>query len=177
MTSAPEAAPSSGLEVGVLVARRALRGPWASHTWLPVEVLPAAPEAAAWTRLSRTETEEIYYAGSFAIELHPAETSHYRDNLRSEQPSLWVALRPIGGDDHEIATVTADPYEGESLAEGIGEIVEAVPMPPEIQAKVAAFVETFHVERAFVKRKRDRADPESLARRARGRHPQGEGGT
>jgi hypothetical protein len=76
-----------------------------------------------------------------------------------------VALRPIGGDEHEVATVTADPYEGEALAGGIGEIVEAVPMPPELQAKIAAFFEANHVERIFFKRKRDRADPEALGRR------------
>jgi hypothetical protein len=99
------------------------------------------------------------------VALHRSETSHYRDNLVSGQPSLWVALRPIGGDDHEVVTVTPDPYEGEAMAEGIGEIVDAVPMPPEFQAKLAAFVEAFHVERAFVKRKRDRADADALGRR------------
>jgi hypothetical protein len=61
--------------------------------------------------------------------------------------------------------VTADPYEGEALAEGIGEIIEAVPMSPELQAKVAAFFEAHHVERVFFKRKRDRADPEALGQR------------
>ena len=42
-------------------------------------------------------------------------------------------------------------------------------MPCEIQAKVAAFFEAFHVERPFIKRKRDRADPEALAHRRRDR--------
>ena len=42
-------------------------------------------------------------------------------------------------------------------------------MPVEIQAKVAAFFEAFHVERPFIKRKRDRADPEALAHRRRDR--------
>ncbi len=54
------------------------------------------------------------------------------------------------------------------MAEGVGEIVEPVPMPPEVQAKLLAFFEAFHVERKFEKRKRDRADPEALARRAHG---------
>jgi hypothetical protein len=50
------------------------------------------------------------------------------------------------------------------MAEGIGEIVEAVPMPPDIQTKVAEFFTAFHQERPFVKRKLDRPDPEALAR-------------
>jgi len=161
--------------IGVVVARRKLSNPWADHAWLPVGAFPAAPDTPPWTRLSADEREELYYAGSYELSFHRGETSHYRDNLTSGQPSLWVSLRSIGGEEHEIATVTADPYEGEALAEGIGEIVEAVPMPPEVQAHLAAFVEAFHVERAFFKRKRDRADSEALARRLPGRDRGGDG--
>ena len=159
--------PESCFEVGILVAKRRLKGPWVSHAWLPCAALPAAPAANPWTRLSATEEEETFYAGSFEVSLHPSETAHYRDNLLSERPSLWVALRHIAGEDYEIAAVTANPYEGESMAEGIGEIVEAVPMPADIQARVAAFFTAFHQERPFIKRERDHPDPEALAR---GRH-------
>ena len=38
--------PESHFEVGVIVARRKLKGPWADHAWLPYGVLPAAPDAA-----------------------------------------------------------------------------------------------------------------------------------
>ncbi len=154
------------LEVGVLIARRKLKGPWADHAWLPHAVLPAAQATQTGTKLSVAEDEDIYYAGGFEISLHAGETSHYRDNLASGRPSLWVVLQPVAGDEYEVATVTADPYEGEALAQGNGEIVEAVPMPQDIQERVAAFVEAFHVERRFIKRKRDRAQPEALARSA-----------
>jgi Protein of unknown function (DUF3305) len=156
--------PESCFEVGILVAKRKLKGPWASHAWSPCGVLPAAPAASPWTRLSANEEEETFYAGAFEVALYPSETAHYRDNLISERPSLWVALRHVAGDEYEIAAVTANPYEGEAMAEGIGEIVEAVPMPPDIQAKLAEFFAAFHQERPFIKRKRDRADPEALAR-------------
>ena len=166
--SEPVDAVAAHVEVGVVIAKRKLSNPWVDHAWLPAAALPTVPDAAPGTRLSTTEREELYYAGSYAITLHAGEASHYRDNLVSGQPSLWVAIRPIGGDEHEIATVTADPYEGESLAGGIGDIVEAVPMPPEVQAHLTRFVEMFLVERAFVKRKRDRADSEAMARGVRG---------
>jgi hypothetical protein len=156
--------PQDRTEIGIVVAKRRLTGPWASHAWLPVAVLPAVPAAAPWTLLSADAGEELYYAGSRELTLHSGETAHYRDNLVSGRPSVWVALRPIGGD-HEIAAVTVDPYEGEAMVEGMGDIVEAVPMPAEIRDWVAAFVEAFHVERPFFKRKRDRADPEALGRR------------
>ena len=38
-------------------------------------------------------------------------------------------------------------------------------MPPTIVERLSRFVATHHVERAFVKRQRDRADPEALAHR------------
>ncbi len=37
-------------------------------------------------------------------------------------------------------------------------------MPEPVRDALAAFVAEHHVERAFEKRKRDRADPEALAR-------------
>jgi hypothetical protein len=160
--------PEGCFEVGVVVARRKLKGPWASHAWLPCAVLPAAPDVIPWTPLAANAQEETFYAGCFQVWLHPSETAHYRDNLTSERPSLWVALRHVGGEDYEIAAVTANPYEGEAMAEGIGEIVEAVPMPGDIQTKIAEFFAAFHQERPFVKRKRDRADPEALARHGPG---------
>jgi Protein of unknown function (DUF3305) len=155
----------NAFEVGVVIVKRALNGPWATHAWLPSAVLPAVPDAPAGTPLGRDGADEMFYAGSAVISLHVAATGHYRDNLGSGQPSLWVVLRPVG-DEVELASVTADPYEGEALAESIGAIVETVPMPADVQRRVKAFFDAFHVERTFFKRKRDRADPEALARRS-----------
>lgn len=146
-------------EIGVVVAKRKLKGPWANHAWLPVAVLPMVPETPAWTPLGSHGEDETFYAGSAEITLYAQATSFYRDNLTSAQPSLWVVLRPIG-EGVELVSVTADPYEGEALAENVGDIVEVVPMPGDIQARIQAFFDAFHVERAFFKRKRDRVEPE-----------------
>jgi hypothetical protein len=108
-----------------------------------------------------------FYAGAAEIALYRTETGHYRDNLSSGRPSLWVALRPTGVEPpFEIVAVTADPAEGESFTQVGDDLVEAIPMPPAVHAIVEAFVAEHHVERPFVKRKRDRADPQALARRA-----------
>jgi hypothetical protein len=152
------------LSVGVVVARRKLKGPWVSHSWLPVAVLSAVPEAPPWTPLGTHGGDETFYAGSAEIALHVDATGHYRDNLTSAQPMLWVVLRPVG-DDVELVSVTVDPYEAEALAESIGDIVETVPLPPDMQKRVQGFFDAFHVERQFVKRQRDRADPQALARK------------
>jgi len=157
--------PEESFTVGVVAIRRKLKSRWASHAWAPLAVLPAAPAAQPWTPLAREGEDETWYAGPFGMTIHSGDTSHYRDNLASGRPSLWVALRPTGGDEHEVAMVTADPYEGEALAESVDLLLEAVPMPAEIAERLSAFVEAFHVERPFFKRKRDRADPNALGRR------------
>jgi hypothetical protein len=157
------------VDIGVVVARRHLASAWAAHVWLPHAVLPAVPTAEPWTPLGADAEAALFYAGSSVLRLHPSETSHYQDNLASSRPSLWVSLQLLGEDACGVCQVTADPYEGEALTEGIGSIVEAVPMPTEIQAELAAFCAAFHVERPFIKRERDRADPEALAHRSPGR--------
>ena len=145
-------------DVGIVVTRRKLKGPWANHAWLPYAVLATAPDAAPGTRLTTDEVDETYYAGASQMTLYPSDTSHYRDNLTSGRPSLWVSLRLVEGDGYEISAVTADPYEGELLAGDAAEIVEALPMPAEIEVRIRAYFETFHVERVFFKRDRASAD-------------------
>ena len=81
-------------------------------------------------------------------------------------PVLWVALRPTGVEPpYDVVAVTADPAEGESLTEAGNDLVDVVPMPEPVRELIEAFVAEHHVERPFYKRKRDRADPEALARR------------
>lgn len=153
------------IEVGVIVARKQLNSSWAKHAWQPHAILPGAPPVAPWTPLASCGRDELFYAGPSVLTLHDAGTAHYRDNLASGRPSLWVSLHLLSGGVCGISQVTADPYEGEALTEGIGTIVEAVGMPAEIQAEVRRYLDAFHLERPFIKRARDRADPEALGRR------------
>ncbi|MBX9741911.1 MAG: DUF3305 domain-containing protein [Beijerinckiaceae bacterium] len=143
------------MRIGVVIARKILKSPWADEAWMPHAVLPAAPDLEEGARLDVIESGEIFYAGSAEIELHSGQTAHYRDNLGSGSPSVWIALKP-GEGARRGCSATVDPYEGESMAEGVGEIVEAVPMPALIQDFVRLFVQEHHVERPFIKRQRDR---------------------
>jgi len=158
------------IEIGIVIERRRLKHPWADPAWLPVAVLPGAAAAAPWTVLDDGPEATRFYAGAQQIEFNASDTGTYRDNLRSGRPSLWVALCFTDVEPGiEVQIVTADPSEGEALTETGTLIVEAVAMPVEIGERLAAFVEAHHVERAFTKRKRDRADPEAMALRPRGR--------
>ncbi len=154
------------IPVGVVIERRKAASQWIDFVWRPVAVLPGQPDAAPWTVLATEGGITTFYAGMAEIKLHQSETSNYRDNLASGSPSVWVAMRPTDAEPpYKIAAATVDPSEGEAFTETGTELVEAVPMPDAIRDIVAAFVAEHHVERPFVKRKRDRADPEALARR------------
>jgi hypothetical protein len=169
--------PTMRVTVAVVVERRRSRSTWIDHVWAPVAVLPDIPEAAPWTSLGGDANAERFYAGIAAMELHTTETANYRDNLASGAPRIWIVLRPRDESPPlDVLCVTPDPAEGEAFTETGTELVDAVPMPAAIAALLAAFVADHHVERAFHKRRRDRADPEALATRAPRREGSSEGG-
>jgi hypothetical protein len=154
------------ITVGVVVERRKAASPWIDFTWRPVSVLVGSPAASPWTPLSQDRESATFFAGAADIELHRTETGNYRDNLGSETPLLWVALRPTGVEPpYELFAVTADPAEGEAMTETGGDLVDVVAMPEAVRTQIAEFISVHHVERPFYKRKRGAADPGALARR------------
>lgn len=157
------------IPVGVLVERHKAQSPWLDFVCRPVSVLSGVPAAAPWTVIESSAELTTYYAGEAVIELHRTETASYRDNLSSGAPMLWVILRPVTTDvGFELLAVTADPAEGEALTGAGEDLVETVPMPEAIQQAIAAFVAEHHVERPFVKRKRERSAFEAPRRRTAG---------
>lgn len=156
----------SSRQVGVVLRRRAIDNPWIDHMWSPAMILDEVPDTAPWTVLSSDADATIYYAGTASIELFSSETANYRDNLVNGEPQIWIALRrQDGGQELELTKVTADPTEGEAIFESGCDVIGTVPMPSAIASWIAAFVDQFHVERPFHKRKRDRKSGE------RGRMP------
>jgi Protein of unknown function (DUF3305) len=144
------------IAVGVMVERRKARSAWADFLWRPVSVFSGSPSAAAWTPLGLEAETILFYAGEAAIELHRTETSNYRDNLASGAPALWIVLRPTASEPpYELVAVTADPAEGEGFSDAGNNLVEQVRMPPDIAEMVGQFVAQHHIERPFVKRRRD----------------------
>ena len=162
----PAAQPLLRIPVGVVVERRETSSPWASYIWRGIAVLPDNPDMSMWTVLREQDGATLFYAGAAPIDLYRSETERYRDNLASGAPSVWIVLSPSEGAwPYVLAAVTADPAEGEAFTEAGANLVEAVTMPEVLRGMIEDFVATHHVEREFVKRQRDRANPEALARR------------
>ena len=161
--------PLATIPVGVVVERTKAESQWVDFLWRPVAVLTGIPETPAWTKLSEEGERARFYAGAVDIELHRTETTNYRNNLATGEPMLWVVLRTTDSEPpYSLFAVLADSAEGEAMTEAGNDIVETVPMPEAIQDAVAQFVAEHHVERVFTKRKRDRANPDALARRREG---------
>lgn len=158
--------------LGVIVEKRKAISPWIDHTWGAIGVMPGMLDVAPMTLLSQQGDVERYYLGAANLVISTAETANYRDNLITGAPKLWVVMQqdPIDATLVLIA-VTADPSEGEGYAETGSNLVEPVPMPPEVAAQLAVFVDTHHVEQEFYKRKRVKADKEALGRRSHDDEP------
>lgn len=153
------------IPVGVVVKRQKADSPWIDYTWRPVSILVGEPATPPWTMLSSEGDTTLFYAGTASIALYRTETANYRDNLAGDA-ALWVVLRPKESEPpFELFTVTADPAEGEAFSEPGCDLVDYVPMPDPVREIVAAFIAEHHVEAPAIKRKRNRADPEALARR------------
>ena len=147
------------IRLGVVVERRRVDQPWLTERWRVVDVLPDAPEAvAAGTVLAQGDGRQRMYAGAVEVELYAGDTGAYRDNLTSSRPAVYVVLRRRG-DGYALHGATVDPGEIEAHADAGDDLIEAVPLPPGLAARIAAFV-----ERPFHKRQRTPADPEALGR-------------
>ena len=154
--------PVSHMMVGIVAAKKKLSNPWVDVEWVPEAVLPGVPAAEPRTLIGRDGTSEHWYLGPAELTFHSGETAHYRDNLTSGRPSVWIALREDSEGQWGVAGVTVDPYEGEAFVDVVTDRVEPVPMPHEVMVELQAFFEAHHVEETFFKRKRDRKDPNAI---------------
>lgn len=154
------------IPVGVVVERLKAQSQWIDYVWRPANVLEGVPDIEPWTLLEGSSDRALFYAGAAEIGLHPGDAAHYRENLATGYPKLWIILKPTGVDPpFDLSMVTADPFEGEGLTEGATNLVEPVPMPDSIQAVLIDFIEKYFVNEPFFKRKRDKANLDAFARR------------
>ncbi|MGP6085748.1 DUF3305 domain-containing protein [Antarctobacter jejuensis] len=145
------------MPLGIVLRRAPGVTRWAKWVWTASAVLPGAGPAD-WRELRREGDAAEFHAATLDLELHGADTGAYLHELQARSPSVYIVLRDEGGSDCplNVLTVTASPYEAQDYADSGEEIIEKVPMPPALLGFVAEFVEEFHEEEVFIKRKRDK---------------------
>ena len=158
------------IPVGVIVERVKAASQWADYIWRPSACWPASRTRRAMDRAGRRRrTHDILCrAGDRGAASQRDRELSRQSRIRHRRRCGWCCATPAANRPTRSISVTADPAEGEGITEAGNDIVEPVPMPDIVRDAVAAFVAEHHVERLFVKRKRDRADPESLGRGRRG---------
>lgn len=169
--------------VGVVIERRPSTHPWGSDSYKAAAVVPGVPLDAP----VRQAEADRWVTGGLTLELFRKETEGYRRNLSTEQPRIYVILRPVTSEDGAAfaplpvkpVLVTACPYEAEAYLHGDETQVETVPMPDDMAHWVGAFCARHHVDQPFVKRKQkakmareddtfSRIPPVARARREKG---------
>lgn len=154
--------------VGVVVERRPGVTPWADFAWSAREVLVDVPAAAPWSVLREDGGRTLFFAGAAEVALHPTDTDNYIHALQQDPPRIWVVLRPVeAAPGFALQAVTVDAGEAELYADSGNDLLEALPMPAGLRLLLERFVAEHHRERAFHKRRRDRADTDALGRRSR----------
>ena len=146
------------ITLSVLMERSPVDHPWKDYAWHCVGVVTASGEENNEVTLISTKDQILLYrAGIVALRLHRGETEGYKRNLSQTTPSLFVVMcEGDENDELEIMpyAITVCPYEAESYAEDGEGSVENIPMPDDILNWVGSFVERYHQDEVFIKRKR-----------------------
>ncbi len=149
---------------GVLAERRKSVSRWATDYWIPVGVTPAFSGLSEGEVLLSDDNVTRYFMGVTEISCHATETEAYVHNFNSRAPALFVALRRSVDDAHPLPwfvhAVTASPYEAQDFEDSGEDIIERIAMPADIEATIKEFVDHYHREEEFRKRRRDRVDVE-----------------
>lgn len=157
---------SETLPIGIVVEWHRLDNPWQSERWQVVAIALDPMPLPPWTVLASDAGWTRYFAGTLDLTLYSRETDNYLHNLGGSPPLVFVILRPTAEPPgRNLLSATVDTGEAEAHSDAGDDQIEAVPMPPSIALWMERFVHRHHVEQPFHKRRRDRADPEAMARR------------
>ena len=137
--------------VDVIIERVPLANRWVSERWQPGAVELVASTSGAGSRERIPGTCETTPAGTsgdrwrcraFDIELHPTEAEGYFLNITAPAPSIFVMWRFFddGAAPRARPVVVTVSYNEASRFMDSGEQVDGVPMLPEIEAWMHAFV-------------------------------------
>lgn len=163
------------MPISVVIERRATNSQWHDHLWRPIGILPHAASDRG-TLLAEGDGWAQYQGGTLDLELFRGETEGYLINLSQDPPLVFVVLRrneDAEGMEFEPFLATVCPYEAMGYTEGNDDVIEGIPMPPEVLAWVREFVALHHVDAPFVKRKNKRHQDDYGGKQPRGERERG----
>lgn len=151
------------LRIGLLVERRRAQTRWERWTWRTVGVVPGAPGRPDWTVLRAADEAVLFHAASLELKLHADELADYLENIRSEEPSIYIVAHRLerGAECPPLQPVrlTVSPGEAQAYAEGADTIVDAIAMPAAVAQWIRSFVSDWHRGADRAKTSHRRAKP------------------
>ncbi len=147
------------IPVGIILRAAPSQSRWIDMTYRVIGLLPGAADAD-WAELRRDGEIVDYHAATLQLDLHRTDTDAYMLALDSSAPSAYVVLQGEGdsGDRPRPVTITVSPYEAQDHLDAGDEIVERVPMPPEMIEWIGDYIAQHHKQEPFYKRRRDETD-------------------
>ncbi len=147
----------------VLECRKSTVNRWATKQWSAIAVmLDSQIKADADTPIPLHIDEQgygQYLWGQLLIQLYQDETESYYQNLRADNPGLFVVCQDEGQGIPKPVLVSASFDEAGSYME-TDEQVFKVPIPPPMYTWIEAFVVAYHLPQAVKKRRRKRWNKE-----------------
>jgi hypothetical protein len=141
-----KAMPALRFPVAVVVERIPLANRWASEKWQIGAVERDDSPLRVAVRLSDDATGTRWRFTGFGIELHASESEGYFLNITAPEPKIFVMWRMLDADTIAADGLAARPElvtvsfnEAARLMDG-GEMVDAVPLPPDVLAWMQPFV-------------------------------------
>ena len=149
---------SQTIPLGIVVRKSPGMTRWAKWVWRVVDILPGAGPAD-WTVLRDEAEVTEYHAATVPLSLYVSDTEAYLHEMSTRAPSVYIVLSPDESRQDrpwKVMLATASPYEAQDYCDSAEEVVEKVAMPQGLEAWVRDFVEQFHQDEVFVKRRRDK---------------------
>jgi len=141
-----KAMPALRFPVAVVVERIPLANRWASEKWQIGAVERDDSPLRVAVRLSDDATGTRWRFTGFGIELHASESEGYFLNITAPEPKIFVMWRMLDADAVAADGLAARPElvtvsfnEAARLMDG-GEMVDAVPLSPDVLAWMQPFV-------------------------------------
>ena len=158
--------------VAVILQRTPVVNRWISERWQPVAVeTEVTPSSVQPTKIVDDASATRWRFGGQSFELHPSEAEGYYLNLAAPDPKVFVMWRMADAGTVPAAfpvIVTVSYSQAARMLDG-GEQVDAVPMLPDIMARMKLFVEEHY--KPEVRKKVRRNDPLRDDAERRGRDP------
>lgn len=130
------------LPIAVLMQRQKIDHPWSDAAWAAVGAVSDTGGLPPLQTVLQTEDSLLYLVSGLKLELYPDENDGYFENWVAPEPKIFVMWRME--EQRAMPVVASVSYgEGTRMLDS-GESADGVPMPPDIHAWLARYLQAHY---------------------------------